>query len=100
MKLLIAHRDVEESASGSDVTDCAAPEGSCRYIKQCISVSKCSRLFLCVLSWIKDALIDEQLFMISGTDYDRTAHGALDRGIVTAGLALRKTSFNPDRHGL
>lgn len=53
--------------------------------------------FVSVFQWIKDALLEKHLFMISGATCDWTAHGARDCGIVTAGLALRQPSFNPDR---
>lgn len=61
---------------------------------------KCLSLFVSVLQWIKDALIENHLFMISGTSCYWTAHGALDCGIAMAGLALREPSFNPDGRGL
>lgn len=61
---------------------------------------KCLSLFVSVLQWIKDALIEKHLFIISGTNCYWTAGGALDRGIVMAGLALREPSFNRDRRGL
>ncbi len=62
--------------------------------------SKCWSLFVSVLQWINDALVRKHLFMISGTNCSWTADGALDCGIVMAGLALREPSFNPDGRGL
>lgn len=61
---------------------------------------KCWSLFVSVLQRIKDALIEKHLFMISGADCKWTARGALDCGIVMAGLALREPPFNPDGRGL
>lgn len=63
----------------------------CRRILQIYEMSvyllkwKCLSLFVSVLQWIKDALIDKHLFMISGTSCYWTADGALDCGIVMAG---------------
>lgn len=61
---------------------------------------KCWSLFVSVLQWNKDALIEKHLFMISGTICDWTADGALDFGILMARLVLREPSFNPDGCGL
>lgn len=56
--------------------------------------------FVSVFQWIKDALIEKHLFMISGTNCDWTTNGVLDCGIIMAGLTLWEPSFNSDSHGL
>lgn len=80
----IAHKYNNFLAMEGQCEDSCAWETFSDIWSECISVKVKvlkSFFFVSVLQWIKDALIEKHLFMISGTICDWTADGALDCGI-------------------